>query len=221
MFLNFPLPLLFRSFSGIDLLPYQEALGFGHLPSKEIRWERRRMGFRPSPYYAVRFYHWAEEFARGNRREKGNPLRWDEVRLNLPGASAFNPTLPRVMKWDLSIDNIAGDITTFVDDLRASGIEEETTWRIARQVASRLQYLGIQDAPRKRRPPTRKTGAWAGSIFSTENNKIIQTVSQEKWDKGKAQHYILDTIHRNSHGWFWPFPRMVSIFSDSANGHHW
>jgi hypothetical protein len=117
MFLNFPLPLLFRSFSGIDLLPYQEALGFGHLPSKEIRWERRRMGFRPSPYYAVRFYHWAEEFARGNRREKGNLLRWDEVRLNLPGASAFNPTLPRVMKWDLSIDNIAGDITTFVEIL--------------------------------------------------------------------------------------------------------
>ncbi len=28
-------------------------------------------------------------------------------------------------------------------------------------------------------------------------------------------HYILNTIPRNSHGWFWPFPRMVSIFSDS------
>jgi hypothetical protein len=54
-------------------------------------------------------------------------------------------------------------------------------------VASRLQYLGIQDAPRKGRPPTRKTGAWAGAIFSTENNKITQTVSREKWDKGRAQ----------------------------------
>ena len=97
MFLNFPLPLLFRSFSGIDLLPYQEVLGFGHLPSKEIRWERRRMGFRPSPYYAVRFYHWAEEFARGNRREKGNLLRWDEVRLNLP--DKFSVRFSYMHKW--------------------------------------------------------------------------------------------------------------------------
>jgi hypothetical protein len=54
-------------------------------------------------------------------------------------------------------------------------------------VASRLQYIGIQDAPRKQRPPTRKTGAWAGAIFSTKDNKITQTVSQEKCDKGRAQ----------------------------------
>jgi hypothetical protein len=120
-------------------------------------------------------------------KTKFNPLRWDEVRLNLPGDPAFDPTLPRVMKWDLLINNIAGDVKAFVDNLRASGIDEETAWRIARQVASRLQYLGIQDAPQKRRPPTRKTGAWAGAIFSTKDNKITQTVSQEKWDEGRAQ----------------------------------
>jgi hypothetical protein len=48
------------------------------------------MGFKPSPYYSTRFYYWAEEFARGNRRDKTNPLRWDEVRLNLPGGKAFD-----------------------------------------------------------------------------------------------------------------------------------
>ncbi len=78
------------------------------------------------------------------------PLRWDEVRLNLPGSETFDSTLPRVMKWDLLIDNIAGDVLTFVDDSRASGCNEEVAWSIARQFASRLQYLGIQDAPRKR-----------------------------------------------------------------------
>jgi hypothetical protein len=67
-------------------------------------------------------------------------LRWDEARLNLPGDKAFDPTLPRVMKWDLIIDNIAGDVLTFVDDSRASGLDEEVTWRIARQIASRLQH---------------------------------------------------------------------------------
>jgi hypothetical protein len=188
-FLNFPLPLLFRRFSGIDLTPFKNLLGYQHLSNADfqLRWERCWMGFRPSPYYATRFQYWAEEFARGNRLDKTNPLRWDEVRLNLPGDKSFDPTLPRVMKWDLDIDNIAGDLLTFVDDLRASGCDEETAWRIARQVASRLQYLGIQDAPRKRRPPTRKTGAWAGAIFATDDGKVTQTVSQEKWDKGKGQ----------------------------------
>jgi hypothetical protein len=126
MFLNFPLPMLFRRFSGIDLSPFKDLLGFSHISNKDfqIRWERCWMGFTPSPYYAVRFYYWAEEFCRGNRTEFLNPLRWDEVRLNLPGSETFDPTLPRVMKWDLQIDNIAGDVLTFVDDSRASGCDE-------------------------------------------------------------------------------------------------
>jgi hypothetical protein len=188
-FLNFPLPMLFRRFSGIDLTAFKDKLGYSHVSDKDfqLRWERCWMGFKPSPYYSTRFYYWAEEFARGDRREKLNPLRWDEVRLNLPGDPSFDPTLPRVMKWDRSIDNIAGDVLTFVDDSRASGMDEEVAWRIARQVASRLQYLGIQDAPRKRRPPTRKPGAWAGAIFSTTDGLITQTVSQEKWNKGRDQ----------------------------------
>ena len=56
------------------------------------------MGFRPSPYYAVRFYYWAEECTRGSPLDKKNALRWDKVRLNLPGAEDYDPTLPRVMK---------------------------------------------------------------------------------------------------------------------------
>jgi hypothetical protein len=95
------------------------------------------------------------------------------------------------MKWDKVIDNIAGDIMAFVDGLWASGLAEEQCWQIARQVASRLQYLGIQDAPRKRRPPVQNPGAWVGAIFSTSANKITQTVSQAKWDKGKRQVELL------------------------------
>ena len=91
------------------------------------------------------------------------------------------------MKWDHDINNIAGDVLTFVDNSQASDLDEEVARRIARQVASRLQYLGIQDAPQKRRPPTRKTGAWVGAIFSMDNGVITQTVSQDKWNKGKEQ----------------------------------
>lgn len=50
------------------------------------------------------------------------------------------------MKWDSKFDQVAGDLVAFVDDLRISGYSEEHAWAIARQVASRLDYLGIQDA---------------------------------------------------------------------------
>jgi hypothetical protein len=48
-------------------------------------------------------------------------MRWDFVKLNLPGNLAYDPPNPRVMKWDLLIENIAEDVIVFVDDLRASG----------------------------------------------------------------------------------------------------
>jgi hypothetical protein len=90
------------------------------------------------------------------------------------------------MKWDDSMQKIAGDILGFVDDLIASGHSVEAAWAVARQVAARLQYMGIQDAPRKRRPPSQSPGAWAGAVFSTKDGKITKSISQGKWDKAKA-----------------------------------
>jgi hypothetical protein len=194
MFLNFPLPKLLKRYSGVDLTPYAEELHKSREPKKPlssgrqwVHWTRCWMGLKPSPFMAIRFYYLAEEFARGNRWQKDNPLRWDRILLNLPGATDFDPTMPRVMKWDELIKNIAGDIVAFVDDLRASGHSVERAWAISRQVVARLQYLGLQDAPRKRRPPVRTPGAWAGSIFTTTENTVLQSISQEKWDKVKAQ----------------------------------
>jgi hypothetical protein len=131
----------------------------------------------------VRFYYCAEEFVRGNRDDLKNHLRWDLIKLNLPGNPDYDPTFPQVMKWDTRFDHVAGDVVAFVDDLRISGYSEEEAWAIARQVASRLQYLGIQDALRKRRVDG---GAWAGAIMSTDKGRITKTTSQEKWDKAKG-----------------------------------
>jgi hypothetical protein len=91
------------------------------------------------------------------------------------------------MKWDALAKQIAGDIVAFVDDLRALGHSVERAWAISRQVVSRLQYLGLQDAPRKWRPPVRTPGAWAGAVFKTTDTEVLQSVSQAKWDKAKAQ----------------------------------
>lgn len=191
MFVNFPLAEIFQEFSGIDLSPFKDEIhdmyGMEKDPRKETevcwgRWERCWMGFRPSPFYAIRFFYWAEEFVRGNRNSSSNPLRWDIIKLNLPGSPEFDPTFPEVMKWDTRYDRIAGDLVAFVDDLRISGYSEEHAWGIARRVASRLQYLGIQDAPRKRRVDG---GAWAGAIMTTSGGRITKTVSDDKWEKAK------------------------------------
>jgi hypothetical protein len=147
----------------------------------------------PLPYNYVRYFYWAEEFARGNPSDPKNALRYDKVVLNLPGSVSFDPTLPWVMKWNNAENQMAGDVVTFIDDLRATGYNSESAWQVARQVASRMQYgyLDIQDAPRKRRPSTQKPGAWAGGVFQVSPNKIAKTVTQEKWDKAKT---IVDSI---------------------------
>jgi hypothetical protein len=76
-FLNFPFPEILRQYSRIDLMPFRELLeGLGcKLPRDtgglaKVRWERCWMGCKPSPYYAVRFYYWAEDFARGFDQER-------------------------------------------------------------------------------------------------------------------------------------------------------
>ena len=198
MFLNFPLHKKLIPYSGIDLTPIANDLGsmvpdlipkenYGKEDKLSAVWLRTWMGFKPSPYWAVRFYYLAEEFCRGNSQEETNPLHWDRVMLNLIGNANYNPAMPNVYKWNSRVERMAGDILSYVDDLRALGWTIEHAWSIARMIASRLQYLGIQDAARKRRLDN---GAWAGSIFISTLDTIGKSVPQSKWDKGR--NYILD-----------------------------
>ena len=135
-----------------------------------------------SPEYAATFYYLAEEFIRGNHTDINNPLRWDTIKLNMLGDKNFNPAFPNVYKWDERVKRIAGDIIAYVDDLRAIGFSMEEAWKIARRVCSYIQFLGIQDAARKRRLDE---GPWAGGVYSTMNNTISKTVTDEKWSKGR------------------------------------
>lgn len=50
----------------------------GKIP-KLLRWTRIFMGLRPSPYCAVRYYYWGEEFARGDPSESSNPMGYDTI----------------------------------------------------------------------------------------------------------------------------------------------
>jgi hypothetical protein len=129
-------------------------------------------------------------------------MRWDKIRLNLPGSPEYDPSLPMVMKWNDLAARIAGDIVVFVDDLRLTGFSIENAWAVARHILSRLQYLGIQDAPRKLRPPSQNPGTWAGAIVKIYPEKISISVSQSKWDRGRAMVVeLLDCFIKEERPW--------------------
>ena len=92
------------------------------------------------------------------------------------------------MKWNSKSKFMSGVVLTFVDDRRIVGAsKEEFHSRVHRQFTSRMQYLGIQHAPRKFRPPSQdQAGAWTGTIFNVTKRAITKSVMQDKWMKGKS-----------------------------------
>ena len=194
MFLNFMVHPSVRKYLGVDLTPYQ--LNYDKLSSSKVvdslgkvwvSWNRIAMGLKWSPYQAVKCMHLAEELIRGDRADPNNVFRWDRVRMNLPGPLGYNPSLPWVSKVRDNPDgttDIAADLFTFVDDLRPTGKDKAEAWRAGRRAASVLNWLGLQDAPRKRRDSRQDPGAWAGSVIRTVGG-VFTLVSDEKWEKTK------------------------------------
>jgi hypothetical protein len=135
MFFNFPLHQSLQCYSGLDVTPYKKDLGILTEGVCWMHWSRTWMGSRPSPYNAVQFHYLAEEFIRGNPVDKSNPFVWDNFILNLPGSPSFDPTRPKVIKWDSTKSWIACDLVVFVDNLRGSGPTVELTWSLARTIA--------------------------------------------------------------------------------------
>ncbi len=151
-----------------------------------LRWCHLFMGMRPSPYDAVRFYYWAEEFAKGYLCDIDNPFGFDQVILNLPGMDSYDTLKPKLVEWNSRTKQMTGDVITFVDDVRIVGTSKEHCHLVHRQFTGHMQYLGIQDAPRKFRPPLQdQAGAWTGTIFKVKSSRITKTFFQEKWSKAK------------------------------------
>ena len=122
-----------RKHSGVNTTPL--GASFGHLGDTRgqpafkfegLRWSRLFMGMKPSPYNAVRFYYWGEEFAKGDlRNATDNPFGFDEVILNLPGMESYDTLKPKLQKWNSTSGFMAGDVVTFVDDVRITGSSKE------------------------------------------------------------------------------------------------
>ena len=140
------------------------------------------MGAKGSPYQAVQGMMVAEEVIRGDRKDKANVFHWESVRMNCPGDPNYDPSKPWVSKVR-GDGSIAADLVGYVDDLRPSGGSRSEAWLASRRTASILNYLGIQDAARKRRDSSRTPGAWAGSVVLTRDDGVYVMCEQSKWDK--------------------------------------
>jgi hypothetical protein len=183
MFLNFMLHEDVRKLCGVDFtLYYPEELEGSDLNVLWERWQRCAMGLRTSPYQAIQAVLWAEELIMGDRLDENNVFRWNQLHLNLPGSADYDPSKSWVRK--LRSDGVlAADLQIYVDDFRTSGPTEVDCWKASQRVSSVLGSVGIQDTPRKRRPPSLEPGAWAGGVMHSSNDEVTILVTEERWAK--------------------------------------
>jgi hypothetical protein len=179
MFLNFVMQESLRKLCGVDVSLYTPGNEDGKY-SIWLRWSRNAMGVQNSPYLSVQSMAWHHEFVIGDRHDDNNIFRWERVILNLPGQKNYDPTRPWVYKIRKD-GTLSADLLSYVDDERTTGPTEAECWNASQWVSSKSAYSGIQDAARKRRPPSQEPGAWAGAVVHTSNGEVSQLVTHERW----------------------------------------
>jgi hypothetical protein len=157
-------------------------------------WLRAAMGLKSSPYQAVQGLSFAEEVIRGDHKNPANVFCWHIIRRNLAGLEQYDSALPWISKIRKEDGKIATDLFSFMDNFRATGSTKKEAWLAGRRAASILNHLGIQDASRKQRDSSRAPEACAGVVLRTNGDGVHVLVSQEKWDRTKAQLLEIDEM---------------------------
>jgi hypothetical protein len=143
------------------------------------------MGFTFSPFQSIQGVLWAEEVILGDRYAASNPFRFELVKLNLPGMPDYEPSVPWVCKLRAN-GGLASELLIYVDDLRVIAQTARECWEACSRVAKILNFLGLQDAARKRRGPEQEPGAWSGSVVHTTGGHVTVLISMERWAKLKS-----------------------------------
>jgi hypothetical protein len=186
MFLNYFLDASLRPYAGVDVS------GFSNTEKKQgrelMRWERALMGVKSSPFNCVRIYLFGEDVIKGDRKRKTNPFRWDRVVDNLPGTANYDPSKPWIYKYDEVNGCMANFVVSYVDDLRTGSQRgKEECDRTTHTMASGLNYLGEQDAARKRKMASQNPGPWAGAVMeSVKGEGLYVSTSLAKWTKTRT-----------------------------------
>ena len=119
MFLNFPLHPAVWEHCGVNL----KGIKGLELPSESFRlvWTTLWMVFRSSLENVVQHLNKVDSIAKGDSLDKNNPFHWTRLVFNLTGSKSFYPAMPWGNKLNEEVQRIAGDCTTFVEDVRATG----------------------------------------------------------------------------------------------------
>ena len=187
MFLNYTLDLKLQPYAGIDVTELDKTVtGLGR-PRVFERWTRTLMGFSPSPYICTQSFAWSEEIIVGNRLDYSNPFYWDKVVLNLPGTAEYDPKMSIVYKWNIIDQCLASFFGTYVDDIRSGGSTEDSCRSTTHRIGCRINYLGQQDAVRKRGHASKVPRPWAGArCIAIEDKGLYVLTTEEKWIKGQT-----------------------------------
>ncbi|KAL7577357.1 hypothetical protein ACA910_002090 [Epithemia clementina (nom. ined.)] len=195
MFLNFWLHPKLRRYARIDLTSlFPEELKEDSVSRSSGRrrkgllweaWSRCAMGLITSPFQATQSAQRMKRLALGQRLDETNVFRWETVKLNVPGDQACKPSEPWVSKRRAD-GTLAADVHVYVDDLRETAPSSEEAWLAASQMAKAASFYGLQDAARKRRPPSQTPGAWARALVQTTGEEVFKLVSKERWAKVKG-----------------------------------
>jgi hypothetical protein len=70
-----------------------------------------------------------------------------------------------------------------VDEVRPARASEAKCWDVVKRVAFVLQYMGVQDTARKRRPPSQTPGAWLRAVIWVMDDGAGISIYMDKWEK--------------------------------------
>ena len=137
-----------------------------------------------SPFATTRIFAWGMEVIMGGRKDETNPFYWDSVVQNCPGTDKYDPSMPRLYRWDSKHQVIKAAFKTFVDDPRSVLVTQKLSRYATHLVEIVMGYLVLQEATKKRRPKYQTPGEWTSSItFSLEKVGMCVTVSEKKWGR--------------------------------------
>jgi hypothetical protein len=186
MFNNFPVHPSERHALGVHVINTQPQGEYEH--HELWRFCALHFGGRSSPYIACRLQRVILELCKGVRHNHNNHWQWDSVRLNLPGSSAYDPSMPRVMLLRKD-GELATREAKYVDDIHPCIREKEGTDEAratCAQLKSKMNSLGNQADDRKYRLPALTPGAWNGVIIHTATPFPMMSTTESKWTHFKA-----------------------------------
>lgn len=127
----------------------------------------------------------------GNSMSARTCLRWERSLMGVR-SSPFNCVRIHLFgAWMYKYDEVNGAMASFVvsyvDDLRTGSQRGKMECdRTTHTMAAGLNYLGEQDAARKRKSASQKPGPWAGAVIeAVDGEGLYVSTSDEKWKKMK------------------------------------